>query len=108
MGVLTMGRGEVTERTDPARFLSVLRRTVEVPILAPEELVLVAACSAHPETPQHWFTAERLAAKAGLDWDYLVDQARRLAPLRVASLLLYCRSDDVPVPDGIVASLLPS
>ena len=79
---------------------------VDVPVLAPEDLVLIAAASTHPETPQHWFVGARLVAKAGLDWDRLVDRARRLAPLRVASLLLYCRSEGVAVPEGAVASLL--
>ena len=81
---------------------------VEVPVPAPEDLVLIAACGAHAESPEHWHTGARLVAEAKLDWDRLVERARRLAPLRVASVLLYCESDGVAVPAGTVASLLPS
>lgn len=81
-------------------------RGVEAPVPSPEDLVLIAAVSAHPETPDHWFTARKLLAEVDVDWDYLAARSR-LAPLRMASLLLYCRSDDVPVPDDALASLLP-
>jgi hypothetical protein len=80
-------------------------RGVEVTIPAPEDLVLIAAVSAHPETPDHWFTGRKLLAEVDVDWDYLRGRAA-LAPLRMASLLLYCRSDDVAVPDAVLDSLL--
>jgi hypothetical protein len=81
-------------------------RGVEAPIPAPEDLVLIAAASAHPETPDHWFTARKLLAGVDVDWNYLRERSM-LAPVRMASLLLYCRSDDVAVPDEVLASLLP-
>jgi hypothetical protein len=95
---------------DPA-FAADARRVsyhgVEVPVPMPEDLVVIAACSAHAESPKHWFTALRLVAKAGLDWDRMVERGRTLAPLRVASLLLYVRADGVDVPEDVVAALLP-
>jgi hypothetical protein len=83
-------------------------RDIDLPVPSPEDLVVINACSAHPETPDHWFIARELVSKAELDWHRLVDRGRRLAPQRVASLLLYCLSDEVAVPDGTVASLLES
>jgi hypothetical protein len=80
-------------------------RGIDVPIPAVEDLVLIAASSAHPETPDHWFTARKLVAQAEIDWDYLRERGA-LAPLRMASLLLYCRSDDVAVPEEVLGSLL--
>jgi hypothetical protein len=84
-----------------------VRPGVEAPIPAPEDLVVIEAASSHPETPEHWFTAAKLVAGTEIDWRYLASRAR-LAPLRVASLLLYCRSDGVDVPDDILGSVLPS
>ncbi|MDQ4109169.1 MAG: nucleotidyltransferase family protein, partial [Actinomycetota bacterium] len=78
---------------------------IEVTIPAPEDLVLIAAVSAHPETPDHWFTGRKLLAEVDIDWDYLRERSA-LAPLRMASLLLYCRSDDVAVPETVLGSLL--
>jgi Uncharacterised nucleotidyltransferase len=78
---------------------------MELTIPAPEDLVLIAAVSAHAETPDHWFTGRKLLAEVDIDWEYLRERAA-LAPLRVASLLLYCRSDDVAVPDAALDSLL--
>ena len=83
-------------------------RGLTIPVPGPEDLLLIACLSAQDETPNHWFTAARFVRDAGLDWHRLADRARRLAPLRVASLLLYCRSEGVEVPDGILKSLLPS
>jgi Uncharacterised nucleotidyltransferase len=83
-------------------------RGIDVPIPAPEDLVLIAACAAHPQSPEHWYAGARLVAEAKFDWDRLVERAREVDPLRIASRLLYCESDGVDVPAGTVASLLPS
>jgi hypothetical protein len=83
-------------------------RGIAVPVPSAEDLALIAACSAHAESPKHWFTAVRLVAELDLDWDRFADHARRLAPLRAASLLLYCRSEGIDVPEGILTSLLSS
>jgi hypothetical protein len=83
-------------------------RDLSIPVPGPEDLLLIACLSAQDETPNHWFTAARFVRNAELDWDRLADRAGRLAPLRVASLLLYCRSEGVEVPDGILKSVLPS
>jgi hypothetical protein len=106
--LITSVRGTLS--LDPALVAHARRAPyggIEVPIPAAEDLVMIAAAGAHPETPDHWFTAVKLIAELDLDWAYLAERSR-LAPLRVASLLLYCRSDGVAVPDGIAASLLPS
>jgi hypothetical protein len=83
-------------------------RGVDVPIPAPEDLVLIAACAAHDESPEHWYVGARLVAETKPDWDRLVERAVEIDALRIAGLLLYCASDGVDVPAGTVASLLPS
>jgi Uncharacterised nucleotidyltransferase len=83
-------------------------RGVDVPVPAPEDLVLIAAAAAHPQSPEHWYVAARLVAEPKLDWERLVQRARANEPLRIAGLLLYCESDGVDVPAGTVTSLLPS
>lgn len=100
--------GFVLDDAAAAGIRRVEHRGVRIPVPAPEDLATIACLSAQDETPEHWFTAARYVRDADLDWDRLADRARRLAPLRVASLLLYCRSEGIAVPDGILTSLLPS
>lgn len=83
-------------------------RGIDVPVPAPEDLVLIATAAAHPQSPEHWYVGARLLADAKPDWDRLIERARALEPLRVAALLLYCRSEGIDVPEGIENSLLPS
>jgi hypothetical protein len=45
-----------------------------------------------------------IIAKRELDWDYLLDRARR-GPRRMLSLLLYAQSVDLAVPDRVIRRL---
>jgi len=74
-------------------------------VVAPEDLVVIKAVVHDEKTPRHWFDALGIIARAELDWTYLVWRARQ-SRHRVASLLLYARSKDLPVPPTAIRELL--
>jgi predicted nucleotidyltransferase len=69
---------------------------VELPVLAPEDIVVMKAMAVDEESPWHWYDALGILSAVDLDWDYLVTRARK-SPNRVLSLLHYATSIDVPV-----------
>jgi len=77
---------------------------VEVPAVAPEDLIVMKALSHDEESPRHWHDALGVLATADLDWEYLLERAR-LGPNRVLALLHYALSVDVPVPTSAVQQL---
>jgi predicted nucleotidyltransferase len=77
---------------------------VDVPAIAPEDLVVMKALSHDEESPRHWHDALAVLATADLEWDYLLERAR-LGPNRVLALLHYALSVDVPVPVAAVNHL---
>lgn len=74
-------------------------------VVAPEDLVVIKAVVHDEKTPRHWFDALGILARSELDWDYLVWRARQ-SRHRVAALLLYAQSNDLPVPPSAVRALL--
>jgi predicted nucleotidyltransferase len=78
---------------------------VRLPLVSPEDLILIKAVAAAEHAPHHWYDALGIIARCDLDWDYLVNRSRRLAPRRVLSLLLYAESNDLAVPGTAVESL---
>lgn len=80
-------------------------RGTEALIMCPEDLVVIKAQAAGEETVRHWYDALALIARCQLDWDYVVERARRSGPRRMLSLLLYAESDDLPVPAGVIEAL---
>jgi hypothetical protein len=80
-------------------------RGVEVPVLAPEDLVVIKATVFAEHNPRHWWDCLGIIARASLDWEYLLRRARH-SPRRVASLLLFARSVDLAVPDHAVGALM--
>ena len=77
---------------------------VEVPILAPEDIVVTKAIAGDEESPWHWYDALGIIAVNELDWDYLLERARK-SPNRVISLLHYAISIDIPVSMGALRRL---
>jgi predicted nucleotidyltransferase len=77
---------------------------VEVPILAPEDIVVTKAIAGDEESPWHWYDALGIIAVNELDWDYLIERARK-SPNRVISLLHYAISIDIPVSMGALRRL---
>jgi hypothetical protein len=70
---------------------------VPIPVLAPEDIVVMKAMAVDEESPWHWYDALGILAVVDLDWEYLLGRARK-SPNRVLSLLHYAMSVDVPVP----------
>ena len=77
---------------------------VSVPVLAPEDIVVMKAMAVDEESPWHWYDALGILAAPDLDWDYLVVRARK-SPNRVLSLLHYATSNDVPVSQAALRRL---
>ena len=87
-----------------ARTRTITLVGVEVPAIAPEDLIVMKALSHDEESPRHWHDALAVLATADLEWDYLLERAR-IGPNRVLALLHYGLSVDVPVPVSAVNHL---
>ncbi|HJV04580.1 MAG TPA: nucleotidyltransferase [Actinomycetota bacterium] len=74
-------------------------------VVSPEDLLVMKAVAHNEETPQYWHDAVGIVARGDLDWDYLVERARRHGPRRVLALLLYAQSDDHVVPASAIDGL---
>ena len=73
-----------------------------VPVMPPEDLIVVKAIIHDEQTPRHWGDALGLVANCGdLDWDYLIRRGRHGAR-RLLSLLVYAQSNDLLVSDDVV------
>ena len=79
-------------------------RGVELPLAAPEDIIVMKAVAHEEATPRYWHDALSIIARADLDWDYLLMRARVRAK-RILSLLLYAQSNDLVVPDRVVREL---
>lgn len=90
---------EMIRRSVRKRF-----QDVEVPVLPPEDLLLVKAAVHDESGPRHWHDALGILAHTPLDWDYLLERARR-SPRRLLSLLIYAHSIDLMVPHGVIRAL---
>jgi len=77
---------------------------VDVPLLPPEDLIVVKAIVFDEETPRHWYDALGMIAGGAIDWDYLVRRARR-SPGRILGLLTFARSNDLHVPRAPIERL---
>jgi predicted nucleotidyltransferase len=77
-------------------------------VVAPEDLLVMKAVAHGEETPQYWHDAVGIVARGDLDWDYLIERARRHGPRRVLALLLYAQSDDHVVPTSAIDALYRS
>ena len=77
---------------------------VRVCMVSPEDLIVIKAVVHDEQSPRHWFDALAMLSRTDLDWEYLLQRARKAAR-RVLSLLLYAQSNDVLVPDTVVRRL---
>lgn len=78
---------------------------VEVPVIPPEDLIVIKAVVHDEHMPRHWHDALAVLAICNLDWDYLVSRARQYGARRVLSLLLYAQSNDLIVPSNPIRRL---
>jgi predicted nucleotidyltransferase len=77
---------------------------VDVPIVPPEDVIVTKAIATDESSPAHWWDALAIVSETELDWEYLLERARK-GPNRVASLLHFALSVDVPVPTAVVRQL---
>jgi predicted nucleotidyltransferase len=91
---------EMIDRTRRRDF-----RGVRIPVISPEDLVVIKATVNSEGRPRHWYDALGVLIRTPLDWPYLLRRARHGAH-RVASLLLYAQSADIPVPSSVVQQLV--
>lgn len=77
---------------------------VQVRMCAPEDGIVIEALSHDDGRPLHWYNALAMLADQELDWEYLLRRAR-LGPRRILSLLVYAQSNDLPVPNDVIAEL---
>jgi predicted nucleotidyltransferase len=74
-------------------------------LVSPEDLAVIKAIATAEHSAHHWYDALAIIARHDLDWEYLLERARRHGPRRVLSLLLYAESNDLPVPADAVERL---
>jgi len=75
-----------------------------LPIVSPEDLVIMKALAHSEETPRYWYDGLSLVARSDLDWGYLLRRARH-GPRCVLSFLLFARTPGLVVPADAVRSL---
>jgi predicted nucleotidyltransferase len=93
---------EMVERSCAETF-----RGRSIPVVAPEDLVVMKAIAHSEPTARYWYDALGILSRVELDWEYLLRRARQ-GPHRVLSLLVYARSNDIAVPDAAIDRLLAS
>lgn len=91
---------EMLERSTVEPFQGIPLR-----LLPAEDLVVIKAVTHDEHMPRHWHDALAIVARGDLDWDYLLERARRHGPRRVLSLLLYAESIDLIVPRQVTRTL---
>jgi hypothetical protein len=78
-----------------------------VPLIPPEDLLVIKTIVHNEQNPRHWHDALGLLVHCDLDWAYLLRRARH-GPRRVLSLLLYAQSVDITVPPKVIGQLYAS
>lgn len=76
----------------------------KLPVLPPEDFIVIKALAHDSETPRHWLDALSVIRTEKLDWPYLVQRARH-GPRRLLSLLFYAQSIDLIVPNEAVCAI---
>lgn len=71
---------------------------VDVRLIPGEDLALMKALIHDEGRAFDWFDAVALLAREGFDWDYLVRRAEAYGAHRVLSLMVFARTEGIPVP----------
>lgn len=77
---------------------------VDALVAAPEDQIVIKAIAHDEQSARHWNDALALIASCDIDWDYLIERASR-GPRRVLSLLVYAQSNDLVVPNWVIAAV---
>jgi hypothetical protein len=75
-----------------------------VRLMSAEDFIVSQAMSMGEDTPDYWYNALGVLSRTGLDWDYLIERAKR-GPRRVLSLLIYAQSTDLIIPESAIRRL---
>jgi hypothetical protein len=75
-----------------------------LPVVPPEDLIVIKAIIHDEATPRHWYDALGIIAGTEIDWDYLLLRSRH-GPRRMLSLMIYAQSNDLIVPDRPIREL---
>lgn len=75
-----------------------------VPVVPPEDLIMIKTIIYDEATPRHWYDALGVIAHSEIDWDYLLRRSVH-GPRRLLSLLVYAQTADLIVPDRVVRTL---
>jgi hypothetical protein len=74
-------------------------------VISPEDLIVIKAVATSEASPYHFYDALGIISACELDWDYLVNRARRGGLRRLLSLLLFAQSNDLDVPTAVLKRL---
>ena len=77
-----------------------------LPVLAPEDVLVMKAVAASEDTFRYWYDALGIIGRTELDWTYLIARARQAGARRVLALLLYAQSLDILVPAAAIRALV--
>lgn len=75
-----------------------------VPVVPPEDLIMIKAIIHDEATPRHLYDALGVIAHSDIDWDYLLERSAH-GPRRLLSLLVYAQTCDLVVPDRVIRTL---
>jgi hypothetical protein len=90
---------EMIGRTQRREF-----KGLTLPVIPPEDLIVIKAIIHDEATPRHWYDALGIIAGTEIDWDYLLQRSRH-GPRRMLSLMIYAQSNDLIVPDRPIREL---
>ena len=76
-----------------------------VPVVPPEDLIMIKAVIHDEATPRHWYDALGVIAHSEIDWEYLLERAVH-GSRRLLSLLVYAQTNDLVVPDRVIQTLV--
>jgi predicted nucleotidyltransferase len=78
---------------------------VNARLISAEDLAVMKAMVHQEHRSSDWFDALAILRRTDLDWDYMCRRGGQHGPRRLLSLLLYVRSDGIPVPDRAFGTL---
>jgi predicted nucleotidyltransferase len=74
-------------------------------VISPEDLIVIKAVATSEASPYHFYDALGIISACELDWEYLLNRARRGGLRRLLSLLLFAQSNDLDVPTTVLKRL---
>ncbi|MBW3587979.1 MAG: nucleotidyltransferase family protein [Actinobacteria bacterium] len=76
----------------------------EVPVIAPEDLIVIKAIAHKENSPRHLHDVLEVLSRQSIDWDYLSRRAR-FGIRRVLSFLMFASSEGVAIPKEVLGKM---